>query len=198
VGTLAGEVCVSYLVVIQGVDAFTKLGFHYLRVQGEHVDHREDLEQQSLLLVYIARSLESQILLLLFTLADVLLVELEGNSLPTLRQVVAVEHQQVRVLQVQLDRSYVLYHQHILAGVELDHALVTASLILLFQTLSPQPQTSHRPLFKIKLHPFQGSLYPFETILRERLKGAFIDKDASCILPRLHRVAFETTKDVFF
>ncbi len=89
-----------------------QLGFGDLGAEHDEVKHQEELEEGSFGNVEVGNGLERKVsFLLLDQLIWGLLYQFHVDRRPVIGDVVALEHDQIRVLDVQLNRSDVLHHQ---------------------------------------------------------------------------------------
>jgi hypothetical protein len=126
------EFCSLLVVVVHAEDVPAQVRLGDLGVDHQQVQHRHDLEKHLFLEVHVGNGLEGEVPLLPLRLARSLLDELQSDVVPTVGQVVAVEHQHVGVLHVQLDACHVLHAQKVLPRPKLHQVLPTVTPIFIF------------------------------------------------------------------
>lgn len=106
-------------------NASPQLGLSNLSAQHDQVQHQQQLEQRTVRHVQMSDCLQRQItLLLLHQLVRTLLHQLHIDTRPVISYIVALKHHQISVLNVQLNRSYILHHQQTLTRHKLNNKLV--------------------------------------------------------------------------
>lgn len=106
-------------------NASPQLGLSNLSAQHDQVQHQQQLEQRTVRHVQMSDRLQRQItLLLLHQLVRTLLHQLHIDTRPVISYIIALKHHQISVLNVQLNRSYILHHQQTLTRHKLNNKLV--------------------------------------------------------------------------
>lgn len=129
------ELCSLLVVLIHADDIPPQVGLCDLRVDHQQVEHGQYLENNPLLEMHIGDRLERQIPLLSLRFPRGLFNELQSNIAPAVREVVAVEHQDIGVLDAELNLSHVAHAEQALPRPELHQVLPSPSLLLLFLRL---------------------------------------------------------------
>lgn len=77
------NICVFKIILIQRAEKFfLELRFDNFSVDDEKIDHSEDLEDDSFLVIDVAGSLKGEKLLLFLVLTDVFLIKLQRKTIP--------------------------------------------------------------------------------------------------------------------
>lgn len=123
------------MVFIEVEYIFAEVGLYYFGVYHNKVDHCEYFEDGTVLQTEIGDSFEDKQAFLLFVFGGDLFSELEGDAVPLIAHVVAVEHEDIGVLDVEFDVGDIFYADEILIRVVLHDVLAFQTLVLLLQPL---------------------------------------------------------------
>jgi len=131
--TLHVQFRILIMVLFQVVYTFAKLRLHYLGIDHNKVNHRKYLENGSVLETEVGDRFEHKQSFLLFVFGGHLFCELEGDTVPLVAHVVAVEHKQVSVFDVEFDVGDILHADQVFIGVVLHNVLALQTLVLFLQ-----------------------------------------------------------------